>query len=187
MKTKILLFFSLMIISIHLKAQTGNIKGGVYQNDSVTPVPYCKVYINGTKFISLSNSSGAFYINNVPEGEYVIKTTNSNYLEASKLVKVKANQTTEIKFYLTEKVSVLPEVVVGAGGLSALQNTTGSVSYITEKELETFGYSDVNKTLKVVPGVNLQEEDGFGLRPNIGLRGTGVERSSKITVMEDGI
>jgi Fe(3+) dicitrate transport protein len=187
MKTKILLFFSLMIISTHLKAQTGNIKGGVYQNDSVTPVPYCKVYINGTKFISLSNSSGAFYINNVPEGEYVIKTTNSNYLEASKLVKVKANQTTEIKFYLTEKVSVLPEVVVGAGGLSALQNTTGSVSYITEKELETFGYSDVNKTLKVVPGVNLQEEDGFGLRPNIGLRGTGVERSSKITVMEDGI
>jgi len=187
MKTNFLLIFSYIIIASNLQAQTGNIKGIIYQKDSITPVPYSKIYIKDSKFISLSNGSGVFYFNNIPEGNYIIKTINSNFIEATKSVTIKSNQTVEVNFYLTEKVSILPEVVVGAGGLSALQNTTGSVSYITEKELETFGYSDVNKTLKTVPGVNLQEEDGFGLRPNIGLRGTGVERSSKITVMEDGI
>ena len=45
----------------------------------------------------------------------------------------------------------------------------------------------MNNLLGQVPGVNVYQEDGFGLRPNISLRGTSPERSSKITIMEDGV
>lgn len=65
--------------------------------------------------------------------------------------------------------------------------TSGSAQFIPAEQLEQFEYSDINRILRVVPGVNIQEEDGYGLRPNIGLRGTGLDRSSKIAVMEDGV
>tara|TARA_R110000787_G_scaffold190356_4_gene301806 strand:+ start:6391 stop:8625 length:2235 start_codon:yes stop_codon:yes gene_type:complete len=73
------------------------------------------------------------------------------------------------------------------GNKYVAQNRTGSAYYISPKELKKFSFTDVNRALRTVPGVNIYEEDGFGLRPNISLRGTSPERSSKITIMEDGI
>jgi len=63
----------------------------------------------------------------------------------------------------------------------------GSAQVISEKELERYDYDDVNRVLMQVPGVYVRNEDGFGLRPNIGMRGASSDRSSKVTLMEDGV
>jgi len=68
-----------------------------------------------------------------------------------------------------------------------LRTESGSATLIGEAELEKFKFDDINRVLYSVPGVNIREEDGFGLRPNIGFRGATPERSKKITVMEDGV
>lgn len=73
------------------------------------------------------------------------------------------------------------------GNDNSLRTEPGSTTVIGEAQLEKFKFNDINRVLYSVPGVNIREEDGFGLRPNIGFRGATPERSQKITVMEDGI
>ncbi len=63
----------------------------------------------------------------------------------------------------------------------------GSGTVLNEEQLETMGYDDPHSTLRQAPGVYVRTEDGFGLRPNIGMRGVNPERSKKITLMEDGV
>ena len=76
-------------------------------------------------------------------------------------------------------------VVVGSKNESVV--IAGSGIAIGRLELERFDYIDVHQVMSSVPGVYVREEDGFGLRPNIGIRGAAAERSQKITIMEDGI
>ncbi len=68
-----------------------------------------------------------------------------------------------------------------------IRETVGSAHIIREAQLERFEYSDPHQVFQSVPGVYVRGEDGFGLRPNIGMRGAISDRSKKITLMEDGV
>ncbi|MBT8221543.1 MAG: TonB-dependent receptor [Eudoraea sp.] len=97
---------------------------------------------------------------------------------------VKTNQRDSVLVKLDEVVLSANEIL---GSKFQARNRTGAAYYISPKELKKFDYTDINRVLRTVPGVSVYEEDGFGLRPNISLRGTSPERSAKITLMEDGV
>ena len=58
---------------------------------------------------------------------------------------------------------------------------------VSKSELDQFRYTDIHRIVSRIPGVYISEEDGLGLRPNIGVRGTGSLRMEKLNVMEDGV
>ena len=63
----------------------------------------------------------------------------------------------------------------------------GSGALVNFAKIQKLNQPDINKVIQTIPGINVRDEEGFGLRPNIGLRGTPVNRSAKITLLEDGI
>lgn len=73
------------------------------------------------------------------------------------------------------------------GSKENIDEIPGSAHTITEEELEQHGYFDIHRVLRQIPGINIAEEEGFGLFPNIGLRGTRLERNSRVTMMEDNV
>ena len=79
------------------------------------------------------------------------------------------------------------EEVVVIGTRQDADTVAGSGTLVDQEALEQFDYVDLNQVLSAVPGVYMREEDGFGLRPNIGIRGASAERSQKIAIMEDGV
>ena len=90
-----------------------------------------------------------------------------------------------------DSVTALDEVIIRSntilGNKFVAKNRTGAAYYLSTDDLAKFNYTDINRALNKISGINFYEEDGFGLRPNISIRGTSPERSSKIAVMEDGV
>ncbi|MDY7226619.1 TonB-dependent receptor domain-containing protein [Hyalangium rubrum] len=74
-------------------------------------------------------------------------------------------------------------VVVG----TSETRTSGSVHVLKSSKLERYELDDPQAILQSVPGVYGRGEDGFGLRPNVGLRGVNPDRSKKVTLLEDGV
>jgi Fe(3+) dicitrate transport protein len=82
-------------------------------------------------------------------------------------------------------VDLAPITVIGEA--AKIPQIAGSAAVIETQQIQRQNYSNPNRVLQQVPGVYVREEDGFGNFPNISLRGADGGRSTKVTIMEDGV
>ncbi len=85
-----------------------------------------------------------------------------------------------------EAPSFLEEVTI-VGTRDDVRNMPGAAHVLGPDDIERFGYTDIQRLAGQIPGVSIQIEDGYGLRPNISIRGVASERSGRITVLEDNV
>jgi Fe(3+) dicitrate transport protein len=83
--------------------------------------------------------------------------------------------------------SIVLDPVPVWGSSEEVERVGGSATIIGEEALEAFEYDDAHSVLTQAPGVYVRQEDAFGLRPNIGLRGANSDRSKKVTLMEGDV
>lgn len=189
----ITLFALIFNLSININAQsekyilTGNIKdtnGGAVGGASVK----IKSPNTGIERKTVSGDGGEFKFDNLTNDFYQIIVTAENFATATQ--KINVRQTNFINLTLqpesvAEYVSVTSSYLAGTS--EALERTAGSIETIDKDTLKKSRVFNFSEALRKVSGVNVRDEEGFGLRPNIGIRGTNPTRSTKILLLEDGI
>lgn len=74
-----------------------------------------------------------------------------------------------------------------AGTTEQIARIPGSVDVIDEKTMKESRLFNMDEALRKVSGIQARPEEGFGLRPNIGIRGLNPTRSTRVLLLEDGV
>ena len=184
------IIISLIIISYSLLNAGQVIMGYVINSANQEPLPDVNIVVVNQEIGSSTDSYGFFQIE-LPEfiSEIFLEATAVGFSKVEKKI-TKNDLKNTLVFELQSEIIELDPITV-IKNITRLDNDflrpPGSIDLVSFSDLKRYNDTDINRILSRIPGIYVQEEDGFGLRPNIGMRGTGVERSSKINIMEDGI
>lgn len=184
--------FTLMTASICLSQEKLKVTGRV-SDDNGAAVSGAQVEISKKELRftreAATNSDGEFVFENLPAGEYKVAATAKGFGSTTKNFGV--SKSADVLEIVLKPEQIAAEVNVSASRLAgtedSLSETPGSVERVSPRELETSRVFNFSEALRKVSGVNVRDEEGFGLRPNIGIRGTNPTRSAKILLLEDGL
>lgn len=145
----------LLTVILSVSAQS-TIKGFVYDASSGEPVGYCPVVLQGTSYGAMTESTGNFIMDKVPNGTYVLTINFLGYDTYRDTIDVQGR--TVIKRYMIQPSTVsLDEVQVSGAAERQIQETRSAVISITPKEISKMpaigGQPDFAQYLQVLPGV----------------------------------
>jgi len=159
--------FSLLVWIFYLtevSAQTGTLRGFVYDKGTGEPILFTNVFLSGTTIGASTDVNGFFTIKNVPAGQYQLTSTYLGYDTASVPVKLSAGATLSFRLLLNKSSIGLREVEVLGAKQEQLTNTRVSVETVTPKQITQVvsvgGEADIAQYLQVLPGVVFTGDQG---------------------------
>ncbi|MFQ3588844.1 MAG: TonB-dependent receptor [Chloracidobacterium sp.] len=137
-----------------------------------------------------TNSDGSFQFEQLTPGDYEITITADQYQTVTKALKVSGSEVAPLTILL-DIAPLAENIIVGINSIigtsESLTRVPGTVDILDDRTLQTSRVFNVNEALRKLPGVHVRDEEGFGLRPNIGIRGLNPTRSTKVLLLEDGL
>lgn len=128
---KLYTILALCMISVSAAwAQTGGLKGNVNTADG-HPAVHVSISLKGTRFGAVSNTEGAFVIEKITPGNYVVRVTLVGLQPVEKDIEIKDGETTLSDFVLDESSQQLQEVVVTGGNSFKTDQTSPSLRLAT--------------------------------------------------------
>lgn len=139
---------------------------------------------------TITDAAGNFRFSGLAVGSYRIAASADTFGTTIREVRVGLDSANDLDIVLSA-AQVAAEVSVTSGYLAgsteSLGEIPGSIERIGGRELENARVFNFSEALRKLSGVNVRDEEGFGLRPNIGIRGTNPTRSTKVLLLEDGV
>ena len=147
-------------------AQTGEIRGFLYDAKTGEPVIFSPVFLKGTRFGMNTDINGFFSISKITPGNYNLLVVNLLYDTISENVTVDPGKIINRKFFLKEKIRELKAVEIkGSRNRQARENTVNTgIARITPKDIRSIppvgGERDLAQYLQTIPGVTFTGDQG---------------------------
>jgi Fe(3+) dicitrate transport protein len=139
---------------------------------------------------AITDAGGTFTFEQLAAGTYHLRATSRGFALADQEVLIGGDASSNVELTL-HAASLAEAVVVTSSSIAGIpevvERIPGSVDVLEREMLELSRAFTSSEALRKVSGVNVRDEEGFGLRPNIGIRGLNPTRSTKVLLLEDGI
>ncbi|MBT3209638.1 MAG: TonB-dependent receptor [Bacteroidetes bacterium] len=160
----LLLLIICFSFSLGIFAQTGSIRGFVYDKENGEPIIFTNVYLHKTTFGAATDVNGYYNLTNIPVGNYTLTITYIGYDTLKMAVNIKTNKIINQNLILKKSSIRLKEFVISAERMEMKTEIRTSIVKITPKQLEkipTMGSEpDLAQYLQVIPGVVFTGDQG---------------------------
>jgi Fe(3+) dicitrate transport protein len=144
----------------------------------------------GFERIIKTDQGGAFSFGDLVQGDYSLTVTGDGFAALTVDVALSAGQSANIDVTL-QPAAIAEEVVVNGNQIAEtpeeVTRIPGAVDFIDKTTLETSRVFTFAEALRKVSGINVRDDEGFGTKPHISIRGVNPTRSTKVLLLEDGI
>ena len=157
-------FLALPFLLNAQKANTGAIRGNIYDKETAQPISFATIRAEGANLGTISDVNGFYSINNVPPGTYQVSVSLTGYELFTASVTVKKGEITYQSAYLSESGQNLGEIVISGRKAQAKSDVQVSKLSVTPKQIKSLpsvgGQSDIAQYLTVLPGVVFTGDQG---------------------------
>ncbi len=156
-------FLLLALVTGLISAQTGTVKGFLYQKDNGEPVIFAPVQLKGTKYGAATDINGFFSITKVPAGTYTLFIKSLEYDTVSEVITITDGQVLSKKYNLSKGSVELAGVEITAEQTEKFTETKVSVQRIDPvqiNKLPSVGQPDIAQYLQVIPGISFTGDQG---------------------------
>ncbi len=145
------------------------------------------VSLQHTSIRTITDNNGRFELKGNASGNFLLVIHGLGFSDFDTLLHLEPGKAEVIDLKLEPGYCEMPQLEVFSSRYDAMRNLPGAASLVTAEQIEKIQPLSSNEVLRKVGGVHVVDEEGLGLRPNIGFRGLDPDRSRYVMVLEDGV
>jgi hypothetical protein len=162
MKKVFVLIF--VLVTTLVSAQTGLVRGFVYDKETGEPMMLTNVMLENTQIGTTTDVNGYFVLSKIKTGNYSIKVTSLGYETYTAPIKVEKNKVLALKIDLAPSATELQTIEIQGRQEVARTESQVSIEKITSKDIQQMpsigGQADLAQYIQVLPGVVFSGDQG---------------------------
>jgi hypothetical protein len=161
---KIFTFLFFIIFSSGLYAQTGSVRGFVFERESGEPIIFTNVFLEGTSIGTSTDVNGYYSITKVKPGTYTLVVSGISYEAYKEEIKIEEDKILTKKIHLKSSAIIMDEFTVAGERQESKTKVKMSLTSVSTREIASIptvgGQADIAQYMQVIPGVVFTGDQG---------------------------